>query len=261
VIFLLVLIIGVVVSTAFRVVLREDVLKRLPLRHGVPFAVSTITYYVMLFFVFMLALVAAGVQLSKFTLFTGAFGIGVGFGLQNTINNFASGIVLLLERPIRENDILEVDGTFGEVTRIGMRSTSIRTSEEAEVIVPNSSLVAGKVINWSRLGRRRSVEIPIKVAYGTNPQDVIDLLEKTASTHPEVLHDPSPSAFLQRFGDRALEFVLVFWVGRYHLHRKVLSEVAIKITESFTEADIQIHLPEQAANATPDFSELQRARN
>jgi small-conductance mechanosensitive channel len=260
-IFLLVLLIGIVVSSAFRVVLREDVLKRLPLRHGVPFAASTITYYVMLFFVFMLALIAAGVQLSKFTLFTGAFGIGVGFGLQNTINNFASGIVLLLERPIRENDILEVDGAFGEVMRIGMRSTSIRTAQEAEVIVPNSALIAGKVINWSRLGRRRPVEIPVKVAYGTNPQDVIDLLIKTASTHPEALADPSPAAFLQRFGDTALEFVLVFWVGRYYLHRKVLSEVAIKIADAFADADIQIHVPDRAPDGAPAFNELHQARN
>ncbi len=243
--FLLVLLIGIIVATALRVVLREDVLKRLPVRQGVPFAVSTITYYAMLFFVFLLALVAAGVQLSKFTLFTGAFGIGVGFGLQNTINNFASGLVLLFERPIRENDILEVEGTFGEVTRIGMRSSSIRTSEEAEVIVPNSTLVTGKVVNWSRLGRRRPVEIPVKVAYGTNPQSVIDLLVKTAATHSDVLGEPPPAAFLERFGEKALEFVLVFWVGRYHLHRKVLSEVAIRVTDAFREASIQVPAPER----------------
>lgn len=248
--FLLVLFIGFLFATASRVVLREDILKRLPVRHGVPFALSTITYYVMLLFVCLLALVAAGVQLSKFTLFTGAFGIGVGFGLQNTINNFASGIVLLFERPIRENDILEVDGSFGEVTRIGMRSTSIRTAEEAEVIVPNSILVTGKVINWSRLGRRRPVEIPVRVAYGKDPQSVIDLLVKTAATHPDVLSEPRPAAFLQKFGEKALEFVLVFWVGRYHLHRKVLSEVAIGVADAFKEAGIQVSMPEADSQVT-----------
>ncbi len=248
--FLLVLVIGFLFAMASRVVLREDVLKRLPLRDGVPFALSTITYYVMLLFVCLLALLAAGVQLSKFTLFTGAFGIGVGFGLQNTINNFASGLVLLLERPIRENDILEVDGSFGEVTRIGMRSTSLRTAQEAEVIVPNSTLVTGKVINWSRLGRRRPIEIPVRVSYGKDPQSVIDLLVKTAATHSDVLSEPPPAAFLEKFGEKALEFLLVFWVGRYHLHRKVLSEVAIRVAEAFKEAGIQVPIPEVDSKAT-----------
>ena len=236
--FVAVLLLGFLISTVVRVVLREDVLQRLPVRHGVPFAVSTLTYYLMLIFVFFMALIAAGVELSKFNLFTGAFGIGVGFGLQNTINNFASGLILLFERPIREHDILEVDGTFGEVTRIGMRSTSIRTAQEAEVIVPNSNLVAGKVINWSRLGRRRPVELVVRAAYGTDPEFIVELLVKTAAANKEVLHDPPPSAFLQKFGEKALEFTLVFWVGRYHLDRSVLSEVAISVNKAFHEKGI-----------------------
>jgi len=236
--FVAVLMVGMLVAVIVRVVLREDILQRLPVRHGVPFAVSTIIYYLILLFVFFAALIAGGVELSKFTLFTGAFGIGVGFGLQNTINNFASGLILLFERPIRAHDILEVDGAFGEVTRIGMRSTSIRTAEEAEVIVPNSNLVAGKVINWSRLGRRRPVELVVHVVYGTDPESVVDLLVKTAAANPEVLGDPPPSAFLQKFGEKTLEFALVFWVGRYHLDRRVLSEIGISVNKAFEEKGI-----------------------
>jgi potassium-dependent mechanosensitive channel len=243
--FILVVLIGVLVATIIRIVLRDDVLRRLPVRQGVPFAVSTITFYVLLFFIFLLALSAAGVQLSKFTIFTGAFGIGVGFGLQNTINNFASGVVLLVERPIRENDILEVDGAFGEVTRIGMRSTSIRTGEEAEVILPNSELVARKVINWSRLGKRRPVDLTVRVAYGNKPKDVIDLLLATANRHPQVLSDPPATAFLLRFGEIGMEFSLVFWVPKYQLHREVLSDVAVSVTEAFAKAGIEIPVVEQ----------------
>ena len=233
-----VLLFGIFVSMVVRVVLREDVLRRLPVRHGVPFAVSTLTYYLLLLVVFFAALIAARVELSKFTLFTGAFGIGIGFGLQNTINNFASGLILLFERPIRDHDILEVDGAFGEVTRIGMRSTSIRTAEEAEVIVPNSNLVAGKVINWSRLGRRRPVELVVRAVYGTDPEVVVALLVQTAAANSEVLSDPPPSAFLQKFGEKTMEFVLVFWVGRYHLDRRVLSEIAISVNKAFEEKKI-----------------------
>ena len=236
--FVVVLVLGILVATIVRVVLREDVLQRLPVRHGVPFAISTLTYYLMLLLVFFMALIAAGVELSKFTLFTGAFGIGIGFGLQNTINNFASGLILLFERPIRERDILEVDGAFGEVTRIGMRSTSIRTAQEAEVIVPNSNLVAGKVINWSRLGRRRPVELVVRAVYGTDPELIVKLLIETAAANEEVLSEPAPNAFLQKFGEKALEFTLVFWVGRYHLDRSVLSEVAIAVNKVFKEKGI-----------------------
>jgi small-conductance mechanosensitive channel len=236
--FVVVLVLGILVAIIVRVVLREDVLQRLPVRHGVPFAISTLTYYLMLLLVFFMALIAAGVELSKFTLFTGAFGIGVGFGLQNTINNFASGLILLFERPIRERDILEVDGAFGEVTRIGMRSTSIRTAQEAEVIVPNSNLVAGKVINWSRLGRRRPVELVVRAVYGTDPELIVKLLIETAAANEEVLTEPAPNAFLQKFGEKALEFTLVFWVGRYHLDRSVLSEVAIAVNKVFKEKGI-----------------------
>ena len=233
-----VLLLGILVAMVVRVVLREDILRRLPVRHGVPFAVSTLTYYLLLLVVFFAALIAAGVELSKFTIFTGAFGIGIGFGLQNTINNFASGLILLFERPIRDHDILEVDGAFGEVTRIGMRSTSIRTAEEAEVIVPNSNLVAGKVINWSRLGRRRPVELVVRAVYGTDPEVVVDLLVRTAAANSEVLSDPPPSAFLQKFGEKTMEFALVFWVGRYHLDRRVLSEIAISVNKAFEEKRI-----------------------
>jgi small-conductance mechanosensitive channel len=236
--FVAVLLLGILLAMVVRVVLREDVLRRLPVRHGVPFAVSTLTYYLLLLFVFFAALIAAGVELSKFTLFTGAFGIGIGFGLQNTISNFASGLILLFERPIRDHDILEVDGAFGEVTRIGMRSTSIRTAEEAEVIVPNSNLVAGKVINWSRLGRRRPVELVVHAVYGTDPELVVDLLVQTAAANSEVLSDPPPSAFLQKFGEKTMEFALVFWVARYHLDRRVLSEIAISVNKAFEEKGI-----------------------
>jgi small-conductance mechanosensitive channel len=126
-----------------------------------------------------------------------------------------------------------------------MRSTSISTPEEAEVILPNSTLITGKVINWSRLGRRRPVEIPVKVAYGTNPHDVIELLVKTAASNPEVLVDPPPSAFMLGFGETALEFSLVFWVGRYHVHKKIRSDVAIKVTEEFVNAGIRVPVTEQ----------------
>src|SRR5262245_13438844 len=146
--FVLIFVLGVLFANVIRVILRDDILARLPLKYGIPYAISTITYYLILLAVFLLALAASGVELSRFTLLTGAFGVGAGFGLQNIISNFFSGIILLFERPIRIGDSLELENVAGDVERIGMRSTSIRTAQGAEVIVPNSILISNQVTNW-----------------------------------------------------------------------------------------------------------------
>jgi small-conductance mechanosensitive channel len=251
--FLVVLVLGIIVAGIIRLVLREDILKRLPLKRGVPYALSTVTYYLLLLVIFVLALVAGGIELSKLTLLTGAFGIGIGFGLQNTINNFASGLILLFERPIRVGDLLEVEGYFGEVLRIGMRSTSIRTEQGSEVIAPNSSLVADKVINWSRLGKRRRAELPVRVAYGTSPQTVIELLIRTAAAHSEVLREPAVDAFFNGFGETALEFTLAFWVPCKY-HRRLRSEIAIRISDALADAGIEVPLPQHLHLRSVDAS-------
>ncbi len=185
-------------ATLIRFVLRVDVLGRLNLKHGIPYAIATISYYIMVLLVFVFALAASGVELSRFTLLTGAFGIGAAFGLQNVISNFVSGIILLFERPVRIGDSLEIGPTSGEVERIGMRSTSIRTWQGAEVIVPNSDLISQQVVNWTLTRPRRRIELVVRVVLGSNPAEVIDLLEEVARAHADVLKDPRhrPLCFL-----------------------------------------------------------------
>ena len=238
--FILVLAAGFVLAGIIRVVLREDMLSRLNLKPGIPYAISTITYYVLLLLVFLLALSASGVELSRFTILTGAFGLGAGFGLQNIISNFVSGIILLFERPIRIGDFLEVDKTVGEVIKIGMRSSSIRTPQGAEVIVPNSHLLSNQVVNWTLTEQKRRTELPVKVAYGADPEKVVELMIKTAVSHPNIMHDPGPSVSFQGFGDNSLNFELQFWVPQARLHGKVRSEVAMKVVHEFQEAGINM---------------------
>jgi small-conductance mechanosensitive channel len=262
--FLLIIVIGIVCANIARVLLREDVLKRLPLQHGIPYALSTVTYYLLLLGIFLVALAGSGVELSKFTILTGAFGVGVGFGLQNVVNNFASGLILLFERPIRVHDTLEVEGHSGEVTRIGMRSTSIRTIDGAEVILPNSSLVAGKVINWSRLAMRRRVELQVHVAYGTDPRFVLDLLKETAAAHPDVLTDPEPAAFFNAFGETAQQFALVFWAPHFQLAYQLRTDVAVAVITALKEAGIEVPFPQRdlhVKSVDPSVHEFWEARS
>ena len=140
------------------------------MKRGLPELISSTLHYLLLLLVFLFAVNAGGMELNKFTVLTGALGVGFGFGLQNIINNFVSGLILQFERPIHIDDILEVDGNTGKVTRIGIRSSTIQTFQGAEVIIPNANFISGKVINWTLSESKRRLELPVGVAYGTDPK-------------------------------------------------------------------------------------------
>jgi potassium efflux system protein len=243
--FIMVLVLGVIFANIIRVILRTDVLVWLPLKHGLSYAISTITYYLLLLAVFLLALAASGVELSRFTLLTGAFGVGAGFGLQNIISNFFSGIILLFERPIRIGDSLEIGDTSGDVERIGMRSTSIRTAQGAVVIVPNSILISSQVTNWTLTQQRRRVELAVAVAYDTDPERVLKLLVEVAASHHEVLRDPEPTTLFLGFGNNALNFELRFWVAQAGIHQQVKSDLGVMVAAALRRSAIEIALPRQ----------------
>jgi potassium-dependent mechanosensitive channel len=209
--FFLILLLGYALTRAITLVLEKVILSRLPLQYGLPYAVSKVTYYLLLVLVVMAALVDAGVELNKFTVIIGAVGVGLGFGLQNIVNNFVSGLILLFERPIRVGDTVDVSGVVGTVTRIGARSSTVQTFQDAEVIVPNSSLISNQVINWTLSSQRRRAEVPVGVAYGTDPERVLNLLVEVAESHTGVLQAPKLMAFFLGFGESALNFELRFY--------------------------------------------------
>lgn len=242
--FLLVVVLAYYLSRIVRLILQEDVLARVPLKRGVPQAMATAAQYVLLLAGFVIALTAAGFDLSKLTLLTGAFGVGIGFGLQNVVNNFVSGLILLFERPVQVGDAVRVGEFSGDVTRIGIRSTTIRTYQGAEVIVPNAKLISDEVTNWTLSSQTRRVEIQVGVAYGTEPARVIDLLVTTAKSHPEVLPDPEPMAIFIGFGDSSLGFELRFWATA-QTHVAAKSDVMARIAAVMREADIEIPFPQR----------------
>jgi len=243
--FFAILLIGYAIANVIRFVLREEILKRFRLSRGLPELIASMMYYFALLLVFLAAVNAGGIELNKFTVITGAIGVGVGFGLQNIINNFVSGLILQFERPIHINDVLEIDGTTGTVTRIGVRSSTIQTGQGAEVIIPNASLISGKVINWTLTQSQRRLELPVGVAYGTDPNTVIQLLQEAATKHEYVLTKPEPAAFFKGFGESALDFELQFWVMQEYNTVKIKSEVALEAMRLLDVAGIEIPFPQR----------------
>jgi small-conductance mechanosensitive channel len=232
-------------SSVVQFVLAEDVFPRLSLRPGLPYALASLIKYAIGFVGFLLALVALGVNLDRVTVLGGALGVGVGFGLQNIVNNFVSGLIVLFERPVRVGDAVQIGDVQGEVRRIGIRSTTVRSWEGAEVIVPNSQLVADRVTNWTPFDQRRRLEIRVSVAYGSAPDKVLQVLTEVAQGHPDVAATPAPMALFLGFGASALEFQLLAWTTRLDRHGVVKSELGIAVYAAFREAGFSIPVPQQ----------------
>ena len=243
--FFLILAVGYAVANAIRFFFREELFRRIHMSRGLPELIASIIYYLLMLIVFLAAINAAGIELNKFTVLTGAFGVGIGFGLQNIINNFVSGLILQFERPVHINDIIEVDNNTGKVTRIGIRSSTIQTVQGAEVIIPNANLISSKVINWTLSESQRRREFLVGVAYGTDPKVVLNILREAASKHELVLTKPEPMVYFTGFGDNALNFELHFWVMQENNGMLITSEVAMAAMEMFEEAGIEIPFPQR----------------
>jgi len=256
--FILTLVLGYLVATVLRVILGKEILPRLKLSSGLPNAIATITHYVLLVLIFLLALTAAGVELSKFTILTGALGVGLGFGLQNVVNNFVSGLILLFERPVRIGDLLEIGGVSGAVTKIGFRSSTLHAFDGSDLIIPNATLISQQVVNWTLTGTRRRVVLNIPVAYGNDPTQVRDLLCQTMAAHPEVLRFPVPIVLFHGFGNNALNFEIRFWAPRPEILPELKSDVALNIAAALSEAGIEVPIP-QVHIRTTDQKPAERA--
>ena len=217
--------------------LEEDVYPRMNLARGLPYALSTLVRYGLLLAGFFAALATLGLDLTRLTVLVSAFGLGLGFGMQQIINNFVSGLILLFERPVQVGDLVEMKELNGEVLRIGIRSSQIRTAEGAEVIIPNSDLIQNRVTNWTLSDRRRRVSLAIGVAYGTAAQRVLALLLDVVRHDPRVMTVPPPEALFTGFGASALEFQLRFWTEDSRWMR-LKSDIGVAIQDALREARI-----------------------
>ncbi len=229
----------------------ENLLAHFRVDRGIRDAVGTIVRYVVIFAGIGFGLGSAGIGLGALTVVFGVIGIGIGFGLQTIAANFISGFILLLERPVRKGDFVEVDDMIGEVKNISARATTIETRDAVSVIVPNSEFITKRVINWT-LGRDERVRTQVKVgvAYGSDVKLVEKCLLEAAKTQDKVLQWPTPQVHMRGFDDSSLEFVLHIWTRAIRGLPELVSELNKQVDDIFRREGIDIPFPQRTLHHT-----------
>lgn len=243
--FLLIVWLTLWISRLIRIIIEGEVTPRVKLKRGVPAAISLILRISVITIGFLIAVGAAGVELSKLAILLGALGVGIGFGLQNIFNNLISGIIIAFERPINEGDIIETSGFWGTVQKVGIRATTIRTFDGAEVVIPNGNLISNELTNWTLTDQQRRVEVLVGVKYGTDPEQVLKILNDVADAHGETLKDPRPLPLFTEFGESSLNFRLLVWIPDANSRMRIQSELSVTINRELKKAGIEIPFPQR----------------
>jgi small-conductance mechanosensitive channel len=254
----------VVVLSITRVIQRAldtRVLPQTRLDIGVRESMRTVTGYVGLVVAGLIALSTAGLNLSNLAIVAGALSVGIGFGLQAIVNNFVSGLILLFERPIKVGDWVVIGAHQGYVKRIRVRSTEIETFDMSSVIVPNSDFISQSIINWTHTNRVCRVIVPVHVAYGTDTQQVRDLLLQVAREHPQVLRMPEAHVLFMSFGESAMHFELRAFARDTDYFLSLASELRFAIDQKFREAGIVIPYPQRDLHIRTGSLDRGRARS
>jgi potassium-dependent mechanosensitive channel len=237
---------GFFLSRLIRSLMLGRIFPRTALDTGVQYTITTTMHYVILILAGLVALNILGFQLGNLALVAGALGVGIGFGLQNIVNNFISGLILLFERPIKVGDMLVIDGQWGTVKEIRVRSTIFETFDRYVLIIPNSELVSNKVTNWTHYGTGiNRITLRVGVAYGSDVRQVTQLLTEVCQANPRVVEVPPPQVFFEAYGDSSLNFMI--WV---HLRipsdrSPALHELNSAILEAFNANGIEIPFPQR----------------
>ena len=209
------------------------------------YVIARFTQYLVWLIGIAVAVELLNVDLTALTVVAGALGIGIGFGLQNVVNNLVSGVVLLLEQPVRYRDRVSVEDVEGQVEHINFRSTTILTNDNITIIVPNSQLINQAVINWSHGDPRIRVHVPVGVAYGSDVALVTETLMAVAGAQQDVLASPEPEVRFLEFGDSSLNFELLVWSDEPPNHRRLRSKLNYAIDAAFREKGVEIPFPQR----------------
>ena len=226
-------------------VLDEDVYPRVQLGRGVSFAISAVIKYGIILLGFLLAVGAMGIGMDRIAILLGAFGVGLGFGLQTIVNNFVSGMILIFERPVQIGDSVEVGSVKGRIKRIGIRSSTVRSFDGADITVPNGSLLSDALTNWTMTDRNRRIEIKVGVSYGTDPDKVIEALNSALAGQEGLLKEPAAQVIFNGFGDNSLDFELRAWVADNDDFVAIRSAVALAMNRALSEYGIEVPFPQR----------------
>jgi len=238
----------VILSSWVRSQLENNWLKMTTMGQGARDAMITIIGYILFVIALFSGLSVAGFDFSNIAIIAGALSVGIGFGLQNIVNNFVSGLILLFERPIRKGDWIEVGGTEGVVKDIHIRSTKIQTFDRSDVIVPNSELISNQVTNWVLSSKSGRAIVPVGVAYGTDTEKVREILLAIAEENENVSKSnsmPKPLVLFREFGDSSLNFELRVFLHNVDSRLGIVSELNFAIDKAFREEGIEIPFPQR----------------
>jgi small-conductance mechanosensitive channel len=245
---LLILFVGLFLANLFSVFVANRILARTHLDESAKAAIHKVSLFFLTIILILYALHTVNIPLTILTLLGGAVAIGVGFGSQNLINNFISGFIIMFERPIKIDDIIEVDNIIGRVQHIGTRCTQIRTQANLNILVPNSSLLEKNIINWTLSDDVVRCDVSVGVAYGSSTRDTAKALERAIEQHDLVLKKPEPLIIFKEFGDNALVFEVYFWVrlGKGNMVKaQTESNIRFLIEKHLREAGIVVAFPQR----------------
>jgi potassium efflux system protein len=213
---------------------------------GMRHSVSVFTQYAVVLAGLLITLRIIGIDLTTLAIFAGALGVGIGFGLQTVANNFIGGLLLLMERPLRTGDIVDIGDSEGEVTRIGMRSLTVKTWDNQEVIIPNSEVISHAFTNWTHTDNVVRTKLVVGVSYDADPRQARQIIERALKHNPAVLDPPEPRVWLSEFGDSSVQFHVQYFMDVRRYNRlEVKSQVLLGIWDALKEADIVIPYPQR----------------